>query len=278
MGGLASKQRREKTNAANKVASYTMNAPGNVTLPYGKLKVTISGRGQTGNSTQPGTVASYNPGSGGNYAGTNPGSGGNPAGSNPSTPGNSYYNPATYTPGNYVAGNTNPGSTVPGNSNPPSYSEYVAALNGNCSPGWSFAYYTYDELDKPHKVCSQSSPGTSNPPSYSPGNSNPSYTNPAVYSPGNQSYNPATPGNAIYNPYTPGNAYYNTYFPGNANYNPTIPGNAGSPATILGVYFPGGPAGSTAPVVGDTYVTVPYSSSPISITVPPGGYVTIKQQ
>jgi len=68
-----------------------------------------------------------------------------------------------------------------------------------------------------------------------------------------------------YNPTTPGNTV-----PGN-----TIPGNAGPSYVVLGVPLPGGAGASNAPVVGPVAVSVDYSTVGISISVPPGGYVSL---
>ena len=74
------------------------------------------------------------------------------------------------------------------------------------------------------------------------------YTNPTYYNPTNS--NPTIPGN-------------------------TIPGNQGTSYTVLGVPLPGGGSDSSAPVVGPILVGVDYTTSGISISVPPGGYVSI---
>lgn len=71
--------------------------------------------------------------------------------------------------------------------------------------------------------------------------------------------------------YYPGNAYYNPTY-----YNPYFSGNAGAAANIGGVNFPGGSAGSLAPVVSSTLSTFKYQQTTISITVPAGGYVTLQ--
>lgn len=177
---------------------------------------------------------------------------------NPSSPGNvANYNAAV--PGN-VAGYNPP---VGGNQNPPSgtafYTTYAQG-KGNFPPYYSTSSGSAPiPLPAPYSTYFDS---TNNSANY-----NGSYTTVDYgYSPGN------------YNPSTPGSAYYNPALPGNANYNPPVVGNAGTPATILGVYFPGGVAGSVAPVVGDTIVNVPYVSSGVPITVPSGGYVIIKQK
>ena len=81
------------------------------------------------------------------------------------------------------------------------------------------------------------------------------YNNPTYYYYNPTYYNPTT-----YNPTVPGN---------------TVPGNQGTSYTVLGVPLPGGASDSSAPVVGPTSVSVDYITSGISISVPPGGYVSI---
>jgi len=75
-------------------------------------------------------------------------------------------------------------------------------------------------------------------------------------------------------PYTA--ASYNTVttYP----YTPGSPGNPGTPTTVLGVYFPGGPAGSPAPYVAETvtnYWDYPDNAT-YPVTVPSGGYIVVK--
>jgi len=98
----------------------------------------------------------------------------------------------------------------------------------------------------------------------------------------NSSYNigtqPATAYSIVYS------TNYNLAYPvGNtpaANYviNSYAPGVPGDPATVLGVYFPGGSVGNTAPYVSDTVVQYwdypDYKTHPIS--VPPGGQIVVK--
>ena len=74
--------------------------------------------------------------------------------------------------------------------------------------------------------------------------------------------------------------YYNPTYYNPTTYNPTVPGNAipgnqGSSYIVLGVPLPGGISDSSAPVVGPTPASVDYISGGISISVPPGGYVSI---
>ena len=98
----------------------------------------------------------------------------------------------------------------------------------------------------------------------------------------NSSYNigtqPATAYTIVYS------TNYNLAYPvGNtpaANYviNSYSPGAPGDPTTVLGVYFPGGSIGSSAPYVSDTVVQYwdypDYKTHPIS--VPPGGQIVVK--
>jgi len=68
-------------------------------------------------------------------------------------------------------------------------------------------------------------------------------------------------------------ANYST--PGNTN--PSTPGstNTGPSISLFGVTLPGGYGGPATPV-GDTPATVPFSNSAYNISVPSGGFVTIK--
>ena len=68
------------------------------------------------------------------------------------------------------------------------------------------------------------------------------------------------------NPSTPGNT------------NPITPGTAGQSITVFGVTFPGGAVATPATPVGDTAIPeVAYKETGYTITVPPSGYVTIKE-
>jgi len=83
-----------------------------------------------------------------------------------------------------------------------------------------------------------------------------------------------------YGYYVPGFTYanptnYNPTSPGNTVPGNTIPGNAGPSYVVLGVPLPGGAGASNAPVVGPVAVSVDYSTVGISISVPPGGYVSL---
>ena len=70
---------------------------------------------------------------------------------------------------------------------------------------------------------------------------------------------------------SPGYTDYNPTY-----YNPYYPGSSGPTAVVGGVTFPGGTANVvTAPSVAPALSTFTYKTSGISITVPPGGFVTL---
>ena len=143
----------EKTWRASGTGTFTFNAPGNFSVPYGKSDITVEGKGGTGeaevvgnpnyNPPVDGNIASYNPDTGGNFANNNPpetnianynpviaGTGGNPiieaigggnfAGTNSGSEVSTGFNSATFIAGDppvVFAGNPDSGS--PGD--PPSY-------------------------------------------------------------------------------------------------------------------------------------------------------------
>ena len=186
-----------------------------------------------------------------------------------STPGNTTtYNPTV--PGNFVAGNYASGGNqgyVPGGFVITGfYFQYVYQINISWSgypfafisyyyfspsPSFSFGVFgyniwgdgnewTYSEYWTGGGYTAQLSNGYFQAAYY--------YTNPTYYNP------------AYTNPTTPGN---------------TIPGNQGTSYSVLGVPLPGGASDSSAPIIGPTPVGVDYTTSGISISVPPGGYVSI---
>lgn len=268
---------RERTRASV-LQTITFNAPGTYYPPYGKTTFEIQGRGTPGNPTtggnyagtnpeEPGNVSGYNPPTGGNYAGTNPETGGNYAGTNPTTGGN-YAGTNPSTGGNYAGVNwssfiTNSYRNTTNNTWRSFYSGFSGS-NPNCptpssgaTANWQYSYQ-YDCTPRYNPVV--------------PGND---YYNPVV--PGNDYYNPIEPGNDYYNPVVPGDANYNPSVPGNDYYNPVEPGNSGAPANVLGVTLPGGASDSPAPVVGFLAISpVSFTNAGVAISVPPGGYVSIK--
>ena len=295
---------KEKTNVPIK-ATTTFNAPGTYIPPYGKTVVKIGGRGASGNYSSGGTYAgeayvSTNPTTY-PYASTNPTTypyaSTNPttypyAGTNPTTYPYAGTNPTTYpyastNPTTYPYGGLNPETpgtvvgvsyywTVPDQGD--SYEEVTPGVNYGTF--WNQYYYsgiqantnfyTYYNPSTPGNAYYNTVPGTAN---YNtvPGNA---YYNTV---PGTAYYN-TVPGTANYNT-VPGTANYNTV-PGTANYtpyyNPYYPGSSGSPSNIGGVYFPAGASDSLAPVVALTNTAVTYGASGLSVTVPPGGYITIQ--
>lgn len=54
------------------------------------------------------------------------------------------------------------------------------------------------------------------------------------------------------------------------------PGNPGAPVNVLGVTLPGGGVDLPAPVIGFTVISIPYTASGVAVSVPPGGYVQIR--
>jgi hypothetical protein len=270
---LSSRLFREKTQAVT-LQTITFNASGTYYPPYGKTSFLLQGQGQPGNAT-----------TGGTYANTNPGSGGN-ANYNPYVAGNANYNPVVAGNANYnpvVAGNANYNPVVPGN---------YAGVNGGVNQ-------SYIDNAVPGSYTSSTTYGSAAncPSSYSTSSGNQYYSATYFCTP---YYNPSTGGNyANTNPPTGGNyantnastggnyantnagsggnvAGYNTYYPGNANYNTVVPGNSGSPSSVLGVSLPGGAADTAAPIIGYVPVSIDYTTSGISITCPPGGYVKIQ--
>jgi len=160
-----------------------------------------------------------------------------------------------------------PTNNTAGASNGPVYRTIYTYYNVNSTTPGGPTYNTVAGTANYNYVAASYPYASTNPTTYPYAGSNPttypySYTNPASYP------------YAGTNPATPGNANYSTS-PGNANYN-YIPGNSGSTVNIGGVTFPGGASDSLAPVVPDTATILQYSVSGFTVTVPPGGYVTIQ--
>lgn len=266
----------EQTNVTTKTTT-TFNSPGVYQPPYGKTVYLLQGQGQPGNASSGGNYAGTNPATGGNYAGTNPGSGGNYAGTNPSTGGN-YAGTNPSTGGNYAGTNPPTGGNYAG-TNPTTYTIYQIANYDGYDAGTNAVGTGYGPLPSPFSSggtyfsYANSAPNPGNV-YYNPTVPGNAYYNPTV--PGNPYYNPTVPGNPYYNPYYPGNPYYNPYYPGNAYYNPYYPGNTGPTNNVLGVTLPGGPADSSAPVVGYTPVAISFTNAGTPVSVPTGGYIKIQ--
>lgn len=159
------------------------------------------------------------------------------------------------TGGNYESGGNESGGNYKagGNTNPTLYSGYSwtdfydSTLKHHVYARGDSAW-SYGSTPSPFSYSDNpGTPGNSSV-SYSVTTTHPGYTNPTYYNP----------------------SYYNPTY-----YNPTVPGNAGAPATIGGVTFPGGAVSSTAPTVSPTLSALKYQSAGISVTVPPGGSVTL---
>ena len=285
---LAGLLRRERTNITS-VSTTTFNAPGIYYPPYGKTVIQLSGRGSPGNATTGGTYSGYNyyeymtyvPASGGSYSGDNsysygtyvPASGGSYAGSNPSTPGNisgTYF--AQYRTEHFQYYNYD-------NANYYYYSSYYLGSTGNWVgytdlAGWSTWTLDTPQMNAPAYYYNHAMAVIYNVIQY---NSNPSIAGNAYYNPYSSAYTYYTyvGGYANYNPYYPGYNYY-TGVPGNANYNPTVPGNTAVSYITAGISLPGGVSDTAAPVIGFITVGIDYSTAGTPISVPPGGYVSIK--
>jgi len=281
----------EKTNVGVQETT-TFNAPGNYLAPYGKTTVYISGKGSPGNYASGGNVAgsnqyynspTYAPAYNNSYVAYNPAVY-QPAYNNSYSYYNSgYYSPAVYTPAQPASPSTGACFYSVSWYYNCGYTQYQAGTNYRSYPAACSGYstsggYSYNDAGGYHVIYysisvsggSPASPSSYTPCSYTPGNS--------VYVPGNYvpaSYTPSTPynvpGNYVPAVYTPG-----TLVPGNPNYNPYVLGSSSSPSNVLGVTFPGGSACATAPTVSCTSTTVAYISGGTSVSVPPGGYITIK--
>lgn len=233
--------RRERTRAIVK-ETVTFNAPGTYYPPYGKTDFTLTGRAGSGNPTSP---------------------------------------------GNYVAGNAIPGNFVAGN--------FVAG-NFYAAYGGTVAFYTGQTLYLYHDYWGGTYPGRGgfNTYSYNPFQGFGGITMPAWYQDGSGfsgywymgydgPYGSSFVQTPVYNPYYPAGTNPATSNPAYTNptnynpttYNPTVPGNPGTAGNLLGVYFPGGGSDSAAPVVGATPVSIDYTTAGISISVVPGGYISV---
>lgn len=260
--GGGSKFTLEKTWRASGVGTTTFNSPGNFSVPYGKNKITVTGRGGAG---AVGNITSYNPPTY-PYAPYN----------SPTYPAATYnppaypvatYNPptypgATYNPPNYSVAGYNPPTypvasytAVPGNAasyNPPADVYFYSGKIGGTFGGYS---YEFDDTTYGYG-CPAPYYYSFFLPTYGPivgyayyfycwyigvepggvASYNPPTNAAATYNtvPGNIAAYNTTPGNAITYNLAPGNAAtYNT-IPGNiASYN-TVPGNATTYNTVPG--------------------------------------------
>ena len=159
-----------------------------------------------------------------------------------------YYNTTYYNP--VIPGNANYNPNIPGNAN---YNPYVpgnANAAGNNPPsGGNFGGYNSPTGGN---VVTASNYVAATP-------NTPAYNNTATYS-----------------AFVEGTSYTNPVVAGTTAYTPYVVGNAASSTNILGVTLPGGATATAAPVVGYVTLAIDYSAAGIPITVPPGGYVKIK--
>jgi hypothetical protein len=241
----------------------TLNATGNYNPRYGKQKIYVSGKGGSGTST-PGNPYDNSYTNAGNY-----------------TPGNPYDNSYTNLPvvvapllgvkvgtNYYVYGTYWVNYTT---LSPTSSGQYYNGRQDIASGSNLYNNYAATPYSSPFIPSTYTVMGFV-PPSYTVIPFSPTWADVYGNVPGS-----TTPGN-----YVAGNSgvYAGTYTPGNyvAGYSGTYAATVttGSSTNVFGVSLPGG-YGSAAPVVPSTAGTsVPtYSTTPISITVPAGGYVTI---
>ena len=276
----------------------TLNATGNFNPRYGKQKIYVSGKGGSG------TYTAGNP-SDNSYTNAGTYTPGNPYD-------NSYTNSPVYTPGtvNQVAVVGPPVTGIEGyvasyrygtpvnytDLGPDGWGSYVGRKWAEYSTYQYYGEFTWVNYYVPHSQWDWLASGSGSTyyangynisvpsPYYRPSNYYASDT--LYYSlPGGPTGN-YTPGNTNTGTYTAGNyvagnsgTYSGTYTAGNyvagnsGTYAATV--NTGSGTTVFGVSLPGG-YGGAASVVPETVGLVPtYSTTPISITVPSGGYVTI---
>lgn len=246
---LAGLLRRERTTVAT-LATTTFNAPGIYYPPYGKTVIQLSGQGSPGNAS-----------TSGNYSGSNyyeymtyvPASGGTYANTNPSTPGNVI--------NSYIVGLRDIRMIT--------YNTANQTVNQDVYFAGQVLYY-FDSSQYAPVSPSTFSSYTFTPPSDYGYNNGYDY-----FSIISSNYNPSISGNPNYNPYYPAYTYY-TGVPGNPNYNPTVAGNTAPSYNVIGISLPGGAADSAAPVIGFSTVSIDYSTAGTPVSVPPGGYVSIK--
>lgn len=223
----------------------------------------------------PSTTFQTFPPSPGNATGSyNPSSGGNVAASNPPSGGNQNFNPL-------VSGNQN--WNVFSNGTPTTY-----LMEFNFSNGFSTTcpapYTVYTGGGGGYYVSSYEIVNFScTPVPGSPGTANfNAVTNTPVFNAfvsGNQNFNSATGGNPNYNAAVSGNLNYNAAGGQNANFNSPLAGVAGASTNVLGVFFPGGNVGATAPFVSPTLINRYIADdTTYPVNVPTGSYVTIQSR
>jgi len=224
------------------MSPVTLNATGNYNPRYGKQHIYVSGKGGTG----------------------------------------------TYTPGNpYDNSYTNAGYTNAGYYQPALTGVVVGYMVTTFSPSPSYgttagipgSWYQYSNAAYATTTYNNLYPGVYwSPPStvYWPATYTGPYPGPIAPSPfiWAQSGTSAGVGNVPAS-YTPGNYVAGNYVAGTSGINADT-ANVGAPTNVFGVAIPGGYGGAATAIPTTLGTSVPsYSTTPISITVPSGGYVTI---
>lgn len=214
------------------------------------------------------------PPSPGNATGSyNPSSGGNVANYNTPSGGNANFNPL-------ISGTENWNAFTPGTTNT-SYFTFssFAGFSNVCpspftyyQPGPNFPSESYEVINF---ACTPvpGSPGNIN---YNAVSNTPVFN---AFVSGSENYNSATGGNPNYNAAVSGNLNYNAVGGQNANFNTPAGGVAGDSTNVLGVFFPGGNAGSVAPFVSPTLINRYIADdTTYPVNVPTGAYVTIQSR
>lgn len=242
--------RRERSISIK--STQTFSTSGNWQIPYGKSTIVVSGKGANG-------AAAY----GGNYAYDN-------SSYTAASPTTATYVGPTPTTATYVGPSPTSPSLVPGTATPPTNYITVGEYAASGSPAnFSYSSFTSNTCPSPtgafqYQVNYTCTPGS---------NSNPPNASYYTANPPNAAYYTANPPNAAYYTANPPNA--EVYFAGNVVYNPYVPATTGSPATFLGVTFPGG-AGVPSVAVNAVTVYVPYSNTAVAVVVPSNSYVNVQ--
>jgi hypothetical protein len=302
MTSISRTLRREKTNAAVKVANTTLYAPGNFKPNYGKLKIAVTGRGASGNPTTGGNVsangnyveavyANGNVSANGNYVAAVYTAGNvlvqgnyhNAVYANGNLAANGNYVAAVYNNGNLVAN----GNYVAGNTNAASGGQYIGSVYSFYVQSWNcpqeevidgeYTYYIgydYYEPSWGEASCTQhvmytyhasyTNAGYTNAPTYNAPYYAAAYTNPATYNP--PTYTAAYSNPTYYNP-----NYYAPAYTNPATYNPPTYTAAYTNPTYYNPTIPG-TAASPTNVLG---VTFPGGAADSLAPVVPSVYVTV---
>ena len=225
------------------------------------------------NAPSGGNVANYNTPSGGTVANYNPPTGGNVANYNTPSGGNANFNSLASGTQNWNA--FTPGTTDTSNFSFTSYDGFSNTCPSPFTyyqPGPNFPSESYSVINF---ACTPvpGSPGNIN---YNAVSNTPVFN---AFVSGSENYNSATGGSPNYNAAVSGNLNYNAVGGQNANFNTPAGGVAGDSTNVLGVFFPGGNAGSVAPFVSPTLINRYIADdTTYPVNVPTGAYVTIQSK